>query len=509
MRAFIRVALAAIAAVGGTQAHAAWYEAKSNHFIIYANENPNELKLYAQSLERFDSSARQLMKLPNPQLTDAGLVNIFVLPSLSAVSKLAGSSQVAGFYTSRAGGSYVFIPSFRDVDSDYARVIFFHEYTHHLQLQSAEYPVPSWLAEGFADYMSTAEVNADGSITFGKDPPGREWDPVHQAMLPLDQLLGETYGHLDEQKIDYFYARGWLLTNYLLGEPTRKNQLNTFLAAIAKGAKPIDAAKSAFGDLGRLERDLERYGYSNARYGFKVGADLITIGAVTVRPLTPGEAAIMDVRIRSKRGVDNTTAPVVAEEAKKIAAQYPQDAFVQSCLAEADYDAKDYAGAEAAVDRTLAIDPKDVHALIYKGRVGVALAEAKPQGADWDSIRGWFIKANQLDTENAEPLQLYYESYREAHQPASPNAVGALVYAMALAPRDEGVRMEAVQELLAEGKATDARNAFAVIAYQPHASPQMREWAGNVMQTIDRGDTKGALALIHSFKPTPAPEKKK
>lgn len=509
MRAFIRVALAAIAAVGGTQAHAAWYEAKSNHFIIYANENPNELKLYAQSLERFDSAARQLIKLPDPQLTDAGLVNIFVLPSLNAVSKLAGSNQIAGLYTSRATGSYAFVPSFRDVDSEYARVIFFHEYTHHLQLQSAEYPVPSWLAEGFADYTSTAEVNADGSVTFGNQPPGRDWDPVHQVMLPLNQLLGETYGHLDAQKVDYFYARGWLLTNYLLGEPTRKNQLNMFLAAIAKGAKPIDAATSAFGDLGKLERDLERYAYGSARYGFKVGADLITIGPVTLRPLTAGEAAMIDVRIRSKRGVDNATAPVVAEEAKKIAAQYPQDAFVQSCLAEADYDAKDYAGAEAAVDRTLAIDPKDVHALIYKGRVGVALAEAKPQGADWDSIRGWFIKANELDTENAEPLQLYYESYREAHQPASPNAVGALVYAMALAPRDEGVRIEAVQELLAEGKATDARNAFAVIAYQPHASPQMREWAANVMQNIDRGDTKGALALIHSFKPTPAPEKKK
>src|ERR1700749_463513 len=106
MRLLLRVALAAVFAAGGTQVDAAWYQAKSNHFIIYANENPNDLKLYAQTLERFDSSARQLMKLPDPQLTDAGLVNIFVLPSLGAVSKLAGANYVAGFYTSRATGSY-------------------------------------------------------------------------------------------------------------------------------------------------------------------------------------------------------------------------------------------------------------------------------------------------------------------------------------------------------------------------------------------------------------------
>ena len=507
MRLLVRVALAAILAVSGTQGQAAWYEAKSIHFVIYANENPNDLKLYAQSLERFDSAARQLMRLPDPELTDAGLVNIFVLPSLGAVSKLAGSSDVAGFYTSRADGSYAFVPSSRDVSSDYASVIFFHEYTHHLQLQTAEYPVPGWVAEGFADYMSTADINRDGSITFGKQAPGREWDPGQQSMLPLSQLVGETYSHLGEQKIGYFYARGWLLTNYLLGEPKRQNQLNIYLSSIAKGAKPIDAATSAFGDINKLESDLERYANSNALHGFKVGANLIRVGSVTVRPLSPGEAAIMDVRIRSKRSVDAKTAPVVAAEAKKIALQYPQDSFVQSCLAEAEYDAHDYAEAKAAVDRTIGINPTDVHALIYKGRVGMALAKANPKAADWEAIRGSLIKANQLDTENAEPLELYYESYGAAHQPPPPNAVDALIYAMALAPRDQGIRMEAVQELLAEGKAADAKKAFTKIAYQPHLPSGMREWADKVMQRIDLGDTKAALAMVQSFKPTPAPQK--
>jgi hypothetical protein len=40
------------------------------------------------------------------------------------------------------------------------------------------------------------------------------------------------------------------------------------------------------------------------------------------------------------------------------------------------------------------------------------LAMAKPgSAADWKSVRSWFAKANRLDTENAEPLILYYQSF--------------------------------------------------------------------------------------------------
>ena len=139
----------------------------------------------------------------------------------------------------------------------------------------------------------------------------------------------------------------------------------------------------------------------------------------------------------------------------------------------------------------------------------MALAAANPdKRTDWDGIRDWFLKANKLDTENAEPLELYYESFAAAHQPPTPNAVDALVYAMSLAPQDDQVRMNATMALLGEGKAADARKAFAMIDYQPHLSPQTRQWADKVMQAIDSGDSSGALTLIRSFKPASETQKK-
>src|SRR4249919_409725 len=52
MPKLLRLALAVVLAAGGTQARAAWHEAKSKHFIIYGNVDPQDLSDYAKKLER-------------------------------------------------------------------------------------------------------------------------------------------------------------------------------------------------------------------------------------------------------------------------------------------------------------------------------------------------------------------------------------------------------------------------------------------------------------------------
>jgi tetratricopeptide (TPR) repeat protein len=191
-------------------------------------------------------------------------------------------------------------------------------------------------------------------------------------------------------------------------------------------------------------------------------------------------------------------------DARKIAAQYPTDPFVQACLAEAEYDAGDYAAAEAAADRALAADRKSIHALIYKGRAQLRLAKANPQGANWEAIRGWFIKANAVDTENAEALALFYDSYRVAGQKPTKNAVDALLYSVDLAPQDLRLRFDAVDELLREERYDDAKRIFALIAYQPHASPEWRERATQIMDRMTSHQGGEAIALLSTPPPKPA-----
>jgi tetratricopeptide (TPR) repeat protein len=500
MSLLIRLAAACLALSTSIAANASWHEAKSNHFIIYADLKPDQIKAYAERLERFDQAVRQVREMSDPKLTDAQRLTVYALRSEGAVARLAGSSFVRGFYRPDASGTVAFVPRYAGAkniawDLD-AEQIFFHEYAHHLQLEASSAALPPWAVEGFAEFFATAEIEKDGSVVIGNAPQYRAYGLFHRAGLRLEQIVGATYQKLDHEEHDYLYGMGWLLTHYLTFAPARAGQMTRYIANIQKGMNALDAAKAAFGDLKQLDRELEKYKMAKL-HGLRVRGDALAVGPIAVRPLTPGEAAIMDVHIRSRRGVNDKTAPGVAAEARKAAAPYAGDPFVQVALAEAEFDAKNYAAAGAAADRALAVNPNYVRALIYKGRAEMEMAKNKA-GANWKDIRGWFAKANRLDTENAEPLLLFYQAYGNAGVEPTKISVEGLLYAVALVPQDDLLRVTAVRQLLIDGRLKEARKLFATLAFQPHAPQKYRESNAQIMAAIDADDGKRALAVLEA-----------
>jgi tetratricopeptide (TPR) repeat protein len=502
------VALAALALT--TPAGAEWHRAQSEHFIIYSDDEPRRLTEFATRLEKFDKAVRLVRGMDDPPLTDSRRLTIYALPNSGAVSKLAGSSYVRGFYSGRADGSVAFVPrrsgggDWWDID---AEAIFFHEYAHHLQLQYSSMALPVWFTEGFAEFFATAEVKRDGSVLVGAQPGYRVWSFFNDAArLSLEQVLGETYGQLNAAEIDKLYGYGWLLTHYLSFEPSRKGQLARYVQAIQTGMSPLDSARSAFGDLKTLDRQVERYKLAKRLTGIEVDKKALSVGPVKVRKLRAGEATAMDLHIRSRRGVTREIAPPIAADARKIAKLYPDDPFVQEVLAEAEFDTENYAAAEAAADRALASNPNSVNALLYKGRAQMEQARRNPEKADWAGIRQWFLKANKLDTENALPLALFYQSFGAARQRPTKNAVDGLLYAAALAPQDDGLRVVAFQQLLSERRLAEAKRMFAPIAYKPHASAKWRETSGKIMAAINRGDSDEALKVMTESASEPTEE---
>src|SRR5207237_9576397 len=94
-----------------------------------------------------------------------------------------------------------------------------------------------------------------------------------------------------------------------------------------------------------------------------------TVGAMRRGKRRPCEVQIIDVRMRSAVGVNDKTAPDVADDAQHDAAGCENDVFVQRTLAETYYDAKRDDASMAAADRALALEPTNVMAMVYKGRV--------------------------------------------------------------------------------------------------------------------------------------------
>ena len=478
-------------------ARAEWQEASSRHFVLYSNDKPERVRAFTTKLERFDKALRVQRKMPDVPVSPETRLTVFVVDDTDDVQKLVnGQGNVAGFYAPRAH-PVAFVPrrSGSDTTDLNAQQILLHEYTHHLMLSNwTNIAFPAWFVEGFAEFNATAIFRDDGGIMLGAAPQYRAFGVFNSNLLPLSRVLRPNPGTLSDSQTDVLYGRGWLLTHYLTFEPSRIGQLSAYLTAINAG-KPLAEAERAFVDVAKLDHALDKYAGLPRLPAHTMTGAALAVGEIAVRPLTPAEAAVMPVRIRSAAGVDRKRAKPIAVLARKLAAPYPNDAAAQNALAEAEYDAGDYAAAEAAADRALAADPKSMHAMLYKGMALSAAAQLakKTDAATWNAVRRWYLAANKVDAEDPLPLTLFYESFGDAGQAPTKNADAGLLYAYALAPYDLGLRMQAGRVYMQQGNAVEARRAIVPLAYSAHGGGDIPQ---QVITALDQKGPAAALALL-------------
>ena len=495
-----RLAAAACLLCGGT-AHASWYQAQSRHFVIYADDNPNNLRNFAALLERFDSGVRYIKQMADPEVGNGNRLTVYVLPKAQDVRLLAGDKTgfLEGFYTGRVSGSLAYIARDATVGED-GKSVFYHEYTHHLMMQDQQRPYPEWYVEGFAEFFGSPKFDRDGGIWFGRPPLFRADDILYGIRVPLDLLLSGMHEKMTAEQRSAFYARGWLLTHYLLlGSKNREGQLNAYVQALSAGSSPMEAARKAFGDLAKLDRELDAY-RNKGLVSFKIAPDKLRTGAIQVTPLSTGAARMILLQSKVKYR-QNQPAEALVAQARAIEAQAVGDEVVERTLAEAELNADHAQAAEAAADRALKTDPASTEAMVLKGRAMAKVAEATDDRdaahALFEKARAALIGANKIDLEDPEPLYEFYRTYIEEGVRPTSNAIDALHYASELAPQDLGVRMNSAIAYLNEGKFAEARSTLVVVAYSPH-SESAGEMARRLIAEIDAGRGKNALMLLRS-----------
>ena len=482
---------------------AAWQQASSKHFLIYGDMPAEEMKAYATKLEKFDAASRLIRSMKDPAVGDGNRVQVFVVSSMLDVNRLYGDAEagVGGYYVGTVSGPYIVTPQKirrlnTRTDKIAPEVVFFHEYTHHLQLQTTQKPMPAWLSEGFAEFMGNPVFGEDGSVGIGAPATDRaeqlvkgRWPPMADLMEGNAFKLGQAGFWIQN------YAEGWLLNHYLVFEPSRKGQVEKYVASIERGDSPLDAARSAFGDLGVLENQLHDYLKRKSLPYVKIDSSKLTIPPVTVTELSPGASEVMPYRVQSKTGYGSVTIDSVVGKVRDVAKRYPNDSLVQRTLAEVEYDGEHFDEGLAAADAALKADPKSTEALIWRGRNILAKAKKANDPAQFAEARKMFLAANKLDSEDPEPLYLYYRTYRAANVAAPKAAVEALRYATVLAPRDYYPALQLVTEELRQNNLPAAAQALKPIAYLPHLGQTKQNDALAVMRLIEAGKGPEALAL--------------
>lgn len=464
-------------------ASAAWFEARSRHFVVYAEGGSASVRKFAADLERFDQAVRKLIQLPDVEGDDPNPVTVFVMDDTRAVETLCkggvGKSAkdcryIAGFYDSRVSGSVAFVPrraGSGQFDTN-ARTILFHEYAHHLMMASSGSAYPAWYREGFAEFVSNVELEKAGEVGLGLPAYDRVRSLYQLPAIPMRRLLTAGLSSLSPTERQAFYARAWLAMHYLAFSAERRGQVNTYLKAINKGTSATDAAAMAFGDLHELDIETSAYLRRGRLTYLRVVVPEIPEAAIKVVQMDAGDAAMMPVRIQSNRGVDRESAKAVAAQARLIASEYPDDPRANDALVEAEFDAANLDAADAAADRVLAKAPDDIRAMIYKALIILRRAQGNPASGDatFKDVRKWLQKANRVQPDAAWPLYLFFTTYPMQGQKPTPNAVAALERAFALAPQDNSVRMTLVQHYLTEKDFRAARAVLAPLAFDPHIS---------------------------------------
>ncbi|MEP7316134.1 MAG: hypothetical protein ABI667_05515 [Sphingomicrobium sp.] len=503
MRLIHLLGAGALALSATTPAFADWYQASSKHFVIYGDMTEAEMRDYATRLEEFDAAARLIRAMKDPTIGDGNRVQVLVVPSMLEVNRSLGSAEagVGGYYMGLVSGPIIVTPKkIRRLNTRTDRIdpeaVFFHEYTHHLQLQSTQRPMPMWLTEGFAEFMGSPIFGDDGSIAIGAPPAMRAAQLIKGRWAPLSDLLEGNVFRLGSSGFGIQnYAQGWLLNHYLAFEPSRKGQVEKYVAGIEQGQNALDAGKAAFGDLGTLESEMRAYLKRKNLPIVKIDSSKLSIPPVTVTSMTPGAGEAMPLRVHSKTGYNSVSIGYVVGKLRDIDKRYPNDLMVLRTLAEAEFDNKSYDESIAAADAALKIDPRQTEAIIYKGRSLLAKAKKANDPAMFSSARTQFLAANKIDPEDPEPLYLYYRSYRAANAPAPKSAVDSLRYASILAPRDFYPAIQLVTEYLRQNDLEGAAEALKPLAYLPHAGQSKQNSALEVLKLVDAGKGPEALAL--------------
>jgi hypothetical protein len=480
-------------------ASAAWLEATSRHFVLYADMSDKALRDKAVALERLDWAMRRFMRVDDHDDTTRNKVAVYWLGN-GEFQAFCRCPAVAGQYLPRITGPVAFASRGMVNESDFGQTVLFHEYAHHFLLGSYGIAFPDWFSEGFAEFASTLRLAKD-SATIGAAAQHRAYGLFGGAQMSARDLF-DPVAAAKERRADgnAFYGRGWLLSHYLLFNPDRLTQFKAYLVATNKGTPSLKAAAEAFGDLNVLNRDVERYLRRSTIPAMTMKYADTPVPEVAIRPLGAGEAALVKMRMASIYGVDSKTSKPLFAKAAPVAARYPDDPVVQGWLAEMAYDAGDDAASLAASDRALARDPRSIQALLYRARVAMRRLQANKdaKAEDWTAARKSILAANRIANDDAEPLWLFWQSFAMEGREPTKSAFAGLYRAQDLLPQDTDVRFTAALARLQAGEGDQARALLRPLAYNPHADADNP--AARIVAALDAGKTPHEALAIASEK---------
>jgi tetratricopeptide (TPR) repeat protein len=348
-----------------------WIEVTSPHFIVASNGNEKQARRVAGQFERMRSVF--LVLFPRLHIDPGSPVIVLAIRDEKdfralepAVYLAKGQLKLGGLFLRAPDKNYVLMRL--DAEGEHPYAVVYHEYTHLLLSKAAEW-LPLWLNEGLAEFYQNTDIH-EKEVELGQPSPENIRLLRENRLLPLATLFAvdrnSPYYH-EENKGSIFYAESWALTHYLhiKDYQQKTHRLSDYGELLAKKVAPLEAARTAFGDLQQLEAALDDY-VQERRFNY-------------------------EFTMKTPTAVDDSAFPA------KVLTSPQSDALRADFLA---YNQREN-DARALLDRVLAEEPNNVSAHETMGFLAF-------QHRHIDEAKKWYAQAVALDSQSY--LAYYYFS---------------------------------------------------------------------------------------------------
>lgn len=275
----------------------AWIQVRSEHFTVVTDAGEKQGRRVADQFERmrwaFQALFPHMQVDPVAPITVVAVRNARDFQALEPAAYIGkGKLELAGYFLRTQDKNYILVRlDVADEQHPYATV--YHEYTH-LELGDAIAWMPLWLNEGLAEFFQNTELE-DKTVRLGEPSRDNLLFLQQNSLIPLQTLFRidatSPYYH-EEQKGSIFYAESWALTHMLETSDAQNHttRVATYARLVSQHQDPVTAAQQAFGDLKKLQQDLEAYTHHGSYQYFRLTTQPINEAAFQVSPLPQPQA---------------------------------------------------------------------------------------------------------------------------------------------------------------------------------------------------------------------------
>ncbi|HEX6772984.1 MAG TPA: DUF1570 domain-containing protein [Acidobacteriaceae bacterium] len=430
-----------------------WVEARSPHFIVMTDSNAKQAVHLADQFERMRAVLHTLF--PNAKVDGPAPILVLALKdqkgfrAIEPADYLAkGKLNLAGYFQQGPDTNYILLRLDAQQEHPFATV--YHEYTH-FAFSAAQDWMPLWLNEGIAEFFQNTDIH-EKDIALGQPSVDDVLYLRQNRLIPLPVLFqvdhSSPYYH-EENKGSVFYAESWALVHYLevTDRQTHQDRIGAYARLLAQKQDPLSAATTAFGDLSKLQRDLEAYiRIGEFRYFSMVSPPAPDIASFAISPVSASDADARRAEFLAYNG-RTTEAHTLLDAVLK---QDPNNPVVYETLGEMALHDHDMEGARKSFTQAVKLDSHSYLAHYYYASMTMneGLKEA-PQ------IEASLKTAIKLNPDYAPSYDRLAALYRLQHDHL-PEARLLETQAVQLEPSNVFYRLNTARLLLALDRSDDA-----------------------------------------------------